>query len=404
MRSDMCSDSTANAPRIAVLASHPIQHFCPQYSSWAESDEWQLKVFFASAAGAQPYEDESFGGSICWDNLKFDFPHKFLNEGEVRPIGWQLDAPDIVERLEAYNPDVLLIYGYAQKYQLRGLNWGAQRDVLVLMFSDSEHRHARPLHRKLLKKLVLPHFVYNRCDGFLTVGDANERYHASFGAAYDQMIRSPYPIDRDFYSDSYENKTQLGNDLRKEYGIPEGAFVVGTVGKLIPRKRQEDIIAALENIELRDRTIAACIVGSGPDREMLRERARSLSNHQVIFPGFVPPSELPRYYAAMDVYIHPASKEAHSVAISEAIYMGCPIVLSDRCGSYGPGDDVRLGLNGLVYSCGSVEALAERLRRLVSSDALRNGFSNASHSIAVERQHRAHGSGLRQALIHFGII
>jgi glycosyltransferase involved in cell wall biosynthesis len=64
---------------------------------------------------------------------------------------------------------------------------------------------------------------------------------------------------------------------------------------------------------------------------------------------------LPAYYAVSDVYIHPPSIEPHSIAMSEAIYVGCPVVLSDRCGSFGPTDDVREGINGFVYSFAEIE-------------------------------------------------
>src|SRR5207247_160115 len=127
------------------------------------------------------------------------------------------------------------------------------------------------------------------------------------------------------------------------------------------------------------------------DEQLLRSAAAALKRHAVVFTGFVPPTDLPKCYAATDVYVHASSSEPHSLAISEAIYMGCPVVLSDRCGSYGATDDVQPGRNGLVYPCADPSALADRIRQLAESRDTRQSFGSASRSIAVGSQAMAHG-------------
>ena len=47
----------------------------------------------------------------------------------------------------------------------------------------------------------------------------------------------------------------------------------------------------------------------------------------------------------------------HSLSISEAIYMGCPVIISDKCGSYGETDDVQVNKNGFVFECENVVQL-----------------------------------------------
>lgn len=34
--------------KIAIVVSHPIQHFCPQYASFAKDDEIELKLFLSA--------------------------------------------------------------------------------------------------------------------------------------------------------------------------------------------------------------------------------------------------------------------------------------------------------------------------------------------------------------------
>ena len=53
--------------RLAIVVSHPIQYFCPQYSSWTRLDGIDLRVFFASRHGLDTYLDEGFGAPVRWE-------------------------------------------------------------------------------------------------------------------------------------------------------------------------------------------------------------------------------------------------------------------------------------------------------------------------------------------------
>ncbi len=66
--------------------------------------------------------------------------------------------------------------------------------------------------------------------------------------------------------------------------------------------------------------------------------------------------------------------------------MGLPIVVSDRCGSYGTDDDVRPGVNGLVYPCGDTDALRRQLSWLQDNPSSRIGMGMTSHRIASAQQ------------------
>ena len=89
------------------------------------------------------------------------------------------------------------------------------------------------------------------------------------------------------------------------------------------------------------------------------------------FTGFIKVQDLPGCYAASDFYIHPSTFEPHSIAVSEAIYMGCPVIVSDKCGSYGKSDDVQEGKNGFVFSSENIEELIDAMRLLIKNSQMR---------------------------------
>ena len=132
--------------------------------------------------------------------------------------------------------------------------------------------------------------------------------------------------------------------------------------------------------------------------EDIKLKSSELSNHRIILTGFVKPEELPEYYGACEVYIHPSGKDPHSLAISEAIYMGCVPIISSLCGSYGPTDDVRPGFNGFVYEYAKIDQLAYYILILINNPDLLKEFSENSMNIAKWHQELAHGKGLRAAL------
>jgi glycosyltransferase involved in cell wall biosynthesis len=390
-------------PRIAIVVSHPIQYFCPAYSSFARESYWDVAVGFGSTSGFVKQWDPSFSREIAWEDMKLDFPHTFLNGEAALPITSGLDAPRLANWLSEYAPSVVVVYGYSQRLQRRALRWARAARCPVLMISDSEARHATPLMRRAMKRVVLPP-IYRRVSGFLSVGDANEDYYQHYGVPAHRLYRSPFPIDRERLEDAYRRRNSLRHDAREALGIRAQEFVCGVVGKLVARKRQTDAIEALGHLSSMGRDAAVLLVGSGEDESRLREQSSVLKKHRALFPGFVQPRDLTRLYAAMDLYIHCSEEDPHPLAVSEAIYMGLPSIVSDRCGSFGPSDDVQPGRNGFVYPCGDHAALAGLIGRFANDSPLLDEFGCASRSIALASQKQAHGGGLHAALTALGFL
>ncbi|WP_417617931.1 glycosyltransferase family 4 protein [Parasphingorhabdus sp.] len=386
-------------PRIAIVVSHPIQHFCPQYASLAAISDWQVKVFFASSMGKKAYHDKDFGHSLAWSSLSLDaFEHQFLSE-DALPSSKNLDAPELDQALAAYDPDVVVIYGYWQKVQRRALAWAVSAGKRIYYISDSELAHGAGGPKSWLKTLLLRRRLAP-VSRFLTVGTWNEDFYRRVGAPVSKMTRMNFPIDIAAFDHALADSKELREKTRRELGFKPDDFVIATVGKLVPRKRQADLIRAVL-IAKPEARLRALVIGSGPDEAALQTLVNG--DERVRMCGFISPEALPALYLASDAYTHLSSYEPHSLAISEAIYCGLPVVLSDRCGSYGPSDDVEPGANGFVFPVGDVESLAGMLSRLAQSPSLRQRFSKRSLAYALDAQHQAHGEFLRIALTADGL-
>jgi glycosyltransferase involved in cell wall biosynthesis len=334
---------------------------------------------------------------VQWRGLRLDFPHEFRAGAQGKAVGPDLDSADLEGRLSTFSPDALVAYGYSQRLQRRAVRWARSAGVAVVMVSDSELRAARRWSTRAVKAIVLPR-VFRDVSVFLTVGDANDAYYRHYGVPGDRLIRGCYPIDVCHYDRVVARRQECRDRVRTELSIPEHHTVLLTVGKLLPRKRQADLIRFSNSLQGRRDDVTVLLAGTGEQDAALRSLARRMGPGGVVFAGFVAPERLSDYYCAADVYVHCSDNEPHAVAISEAVFCGLPVVLSDRCGSYGPADDVQPGLNGFVYQCGDVDDLSRRLMRVLDDEHLRADMSAASARIGRAHQTLAHGTALTQAL------
>ncbi len=380
--------------RIALVVSHPIQHFCPQYASWAAKEGIALKVFFGSRLGASNYFDKDFKQHISWDNLYLEeFEHVFLNGDKVLQADKNLQAANLEEQLTAYNPELVIHYGYFQKLSRQARQWANANKVKLAYISDAEFRQQRPLWKKLLKYPYL-YLYFKKIDYFLTVGDANEAYYRFYGVAEKKMKRMHFPIDIRLYKKAWENRLALKAKFKQEQRIAADEIVISVVGKLVSWKSQDDLIKLLFNLEKSfAQKVTLLIAGSGPEEANWKQQAKGLVKNSVLFLGFVKPENLPEVYAASNVYIHPALIEPHSLSISEAIYIGCPVMLANTCGSWGLTDDLQPGLNGFVYQHGNIKELETVFKKLIENKNIEL-MSSASHERAVNFQRIAHGAVL----------
>lgn len=382
--------------RIAIVVSHPIQHFCPQYVSFAKNKDVECKVFFGSMLGYRKYYDQNFKVEVSWTDLNLDqFNHTFLNQDKILPSTSDLDAPTLDDALAEFKPNLVIIYGYFQKLQRRAHRWAIFNKVKLGYISDSELRHSTNKLKELIKYPFIRNF-FSKIDYFLSVGNANEEFYAYHNVNAKRIVRMHFPINISLYERKFSERKILRDQVRLKFDIAHEEFVVSVVGKLVHWKNQDHIIDAIRHLEKEGIHVHLLIIGSGEMMNQLNHKALSLKNSKVHFPGFVNPEDLPSYYAASDVYVHPASLEPHSIAISEAIYMGCSVILSDRCGSYGESDDVQENRNGWVYQFGNINQLAVRIKTLCASEKLRADFAEYSVKISREFQRKSHFSALTE--------
>jgi teichuronic acid biosynthesis glycosyltransferase TuaC len=159
----------------------------------------------------------------------------------------------------------------------------------------------------------------------------------------------------------------LGTDLTPMERRPPAAPTLVTVGQLIARKRQADVLRAMWILRERRPDLRYRLIGDGPERDSLALLARELGlAERVEFTGPLPHEEALRRGRDASVFVMPSTDEAFGVAYVEAMAAGLPAIGSR--GEPGPEDIARLGHGMRLIPPGDPEALAGEIDTLLDGD------------------------------------
>jgi glycosyltransferase involved in cell wall biosynthesis len=390
----------SNRRRLAIVVSHPIQHFVPLYRALAASGDVQQCVFFASRVGLDRYYDEEMQTEIAWKiDLLSDYRHVFLPGAAAATRGDQLAKldPELAQNLADFDPDTVMVYGYSMAIARRAARWANDNRRRLIMISDSELREPRSLLKQIAKQFVV-RWHYRRVDAFLAVGDENARYYRHYGAPPERIFRSPFTIDETSYRDAATKREMARAELIERHQLPDNALLALFVGKLSNRKRPQDLIEAVARLRGQTtRPIYALLAGGGELGDELAAQVK-LEGVPAHLLGFINVDVLPMLYAGSDVLVHTSQADPHPLVCSEAACIGLPMVLSDRVGAEGPTDIARRGENAFVYECGNVSALAAILADLAENPALLADYGMRSREIFEQQSMTASVAGIIDAM------
>jgi glycosyltransferase involved in cell wall biosynthesis len=173
--------------------------------------------------------------------------------------------------------------------------------------------------------------------------------------------------------------TNDGYAFKTRYGVPERPVFM-YVGRLDAEKHVDELIQALPLVR-KSIDAQLVVVGDGHEYGNLVSLARGRGvEGYVTFTGFVPDGELPRAYAAADVFCNAGTAELQSIVTMEAMATGKPVVAANARALPLLVHD---GENGRLFEPGDVEGLASRLAELLSDDRKRTRMGRESLRIVA---------------------
>lgn len=163
-----------------------------------------------------------------------------------------------------------------------------------------------------------------------------------------------------------------GTAMRRGWGVPPDAPLVGCISRLVARKGQDVLLDVWPRVRARHPDAWLVLVGEGPDERQLRRRIAALGpDPQVVLAGRASWEDLPACYAALDVFAMPCRTrwagldvEGLGIVYLEAQACGVPVV-AGRSG--GAPETVRDGITGTVVDGRDRPAVAAALDRWLAA-------------------------------------
>ena len=171
-----------------------------------------------------------------------------------------------------------------------------------------------------------------------------------------------------------------GAAVIRRHGL-DGNRVILCVSRLVPRKGQDVLIAAMPLVRRLVPDAALVLVGAGPYRSRLEAMAQEAAPGSVVFTGEVAGEDLPEYYAAGEVFAMPCRSrlgglevEGFGIAFLEAAAAGKAAV-AGRSG--GTAEAVQDEVTGVLVEGKEPKAVALALTRLLLDSALSRRLGEA---------------------------
>lgn len=186
---------------------------------------------------------------------------------------------------------------------------------------------------------------------------------------------------------------------RDGLSLEAGQAAIISVGRLSPEKDYGTLLAAVGELAGREDAPCLLLVGDGPERSKLEQKARELGLGQAVrFLGAR--GDVPRLLAASDLFALSSLSEGVSMALLEAMAAKLPVVATNVGGNP---EVVLPGDTGLLVPPADPQALARGLAQILDDPTQaqamgRAGAARVQERFSLEAMCRAYAELYRQAL------
>src|SRR5439155_1570210 len=262
----------------------------------------------------------------------------------------------------AWQPDLVLVNGWAWLSHLRALHAFARLGVRMLFRGDSHLLDAaRRGPRWWLKRSFLRR-VFSWPAGFLVVGSANRAYYEAFGVDPARLHSCPHSIDVARFAEPAETLEGEAARWRRDLGISPGQTVLLYAGKFERKKRPVELMRTVGRLR-RDDVVLVLVGGGELQAEIDRVAAGDPSRFRVL--PFQNQSRMPVVYRLGELFVLPSSYgESWGLAVNEAMACGRPVLVSDRVGC---AVDVVDADCGRIYPWRDLNALEQAIDEFVAT-------------------------------------
>lgn len=221
-------------------------------------------------------------------------------------------------------------------------------------------------------------YCAKRCHAIVSVADAmtEQALNAGIGRPDKfQTIRSGIDV-ADFDPRKYDRAA-----VRSEWGFGDDEVVVGTVARLFFNKGYEQLIDVMQQSLAREPALRFVWIGDGAARHVYEAELerRGLRRHTLLT-GLLPPEQMPRVLAGIDLLAHTSLWEGLPRAVVQALLMRKPAV----CFAIDGAPEVVIqGKTGRTAPLHDIAAFADALVELSRDPRCRAKYGEAGRRLCL---------------------
>jgi len=204
---------------------------------------------------------------------------------------------------------------------------------------------------------------------------------------------SGLPEGKEYILPNCVNLTEFSPGDKPEYLLDRlnlhNKKILLTLGRLDSFERKkgfDEVLEALPALLAENQNIHYVIVGDGPDKQRLQDKAFALKvDLHVTFAGMIPEHEKADFYRLADAFVMPSQGEGFGIVLLEAMASGIPVMASKLDGS---SEALRQGMLGLLITPTNANEVKEGiLQTLAESKRIPDGLDYFSKPSFNQRVH-----------------
>jgi glycosyltransferase involved in cell wall biosynthesis len=387
---------------LTILSTHPIQYQIPIWQNLAARGRVPFKIYYLSDQGLAKRYDPGFDRAIVWDiDLLSGYDYEFI-PARVRQrqdsFWWLRLTTEFPTLLKKHGAKVLWVQGWQVAAYWQAIWWAHEAGIQTWLRAETNLKSTGKGWTRIFKDPALAS-LFGRVDRFLCIGESNRKFYLHHGIATERLVHAPYCVDNARFATEACRLRLKRPALRAAWGVPDDAFCVLFVGKMIDKKRPLDVLEAARLVQDKNpsRPIHILFVGTGALLEEVRSRSdvafdfEGSSTHtqsqravKASFAGFLNQSEITQAYVAADCLVLPSeATETWGLVVNEAMASGLPVIVSDACGC---SDDLVLPFRpDLCFPTGNVSRMSDSIISLMHSPPAINEINHVIERYDVLR-------------------
>jgi glycosyltransferase involved in cell wall biosynthesis len=256
--------------------------------------------------------------------------------------------------------------------------------VLTLQEGDEEEYLARYVGGNIFLYWLLIRpwhlLVFKRADQ-VTVISEYLRKRAETNGIRVPITLVPNGVDTEkFLMNNSQFSNEDRNALRTSLHFAETDTVLVTTSRLVEKNAVDDIIKSLV---LLTESVKLLVIGAGPLEASLKAVVEGYKlQNRVLFQGFIPQTEIPKYLKASDIFVRPSLSEGFGNSFIEAMVAGIPVIAPPVGGIV---DFVADQSTGLFCLTKDPKSIADKVAILMTDQKLKGHLVETAKAMVVAK-------------------